>query len=82
MESTNNSITIPPKHRKEWKDLVTNVIDHRFQNYVLQMKTAEYSKKIAKGIMDADTAVDELFELCLKYSKAVQNDFKLIFKTW
>ncbi|MFW5760993.1 MAG: hypothetical protein ACOCXH_08455 [Cyclobacteriaceae bacterium] len=74
--------SIPPKDRQEWKMLVTSKIEHRFQNFVLQMKSAEYSSKIAQGNMSVDQAIDEIYSLCEKYNKAVQLDFKKIFNNW
>lgn len=74
--------TIPPKEREEWKKLVLAQIDHRFQNFVLQIKSDEFSKKISDENLTVEQAVDEIYVLCEKYALAVQNDFKQIFKTW
>ncbi len=75
-------ITIPPKYRKEWMELVTTQIDHKFKNFVLQMKSEQYRKSIAAGKMTHRQAIDELYDLCEKYAVAVQNDFRIIFKEW
>lgn len=77
-----NGTSIPPKGRKEWEQLVTAKIPHKFKNYVLQMKTAEYSRKIATGEINVNQAIDEIYSLCDKYALAVQSDFKKIFKEW
>ncbi len=74
--------TIPPKHRPEWRDIVTLKINHNFKNFVLQMKSSEYSRKIAAGTITTQKAVDEMHELCIKYSYAVAEDMKEIFKQW
>lgn len=73
---------IPPKNRKEWELLVTAKIDHQFKNYVLQVKSSEYSKKIEAGELKINQAIDELYALCEKYALAVQSDFKKIFNEW
>ncbi|MBL6449067.1 hypothetical protein JMN32_22335 [Fulvivirga sp. 29W222] len=74
--------TIPSKEREEWRKLVTGLLDHKFQNFVLQMKTAEYQSKISSGELPLEKAIDELHQLCEKYVVAVQSDFKKIFKDW
>ncbi len=74
--------TLPPKDREEWRRLVRNELSHYFQNYVLQMKVAYYGRKIKEGSIDIQTAVDEVYALCIKYIKAVQRDFRVIFKDW
>jgi len=55
---------------------------HKFQNYVLQLKTVEYNRRISAGELTVQEAIDEMYELCDKYAVAVQNDFKHIFKEW
>lgn len=74
--------TIPDKNREEWKQLVTAQIEHRFRNFVLQMKSAEYKQKIEQGNMSILEAIEDMHELCSKYALAVQSDFKEIFKEW
>ncbi|MGD1845103.1 MAG: hypothetical protein ACFB10_06885 [Salibacteraceae bacterium] len=82
MSDPQTQFSIPPKERKEWAELVNGNINHQFQNFVLQMKTAEFSRKISNGQISTEAAVDELYELCRKYAVAVQSDFKTIFKEW
>lgn len=74
--------TIPPRHRPEWRDIVTLRTNHTFKNFVLQMKSSEYSRKIAADSISVQKAADEMYELCLKYSYAVAEDMKAIFKQW
>ncbi|AFM03585.1 hypothetical protein Fleli_1147 [Bernardetia litoralis DSM 6794] len=74
--------TIPSKERVEWEMLVTSQIEHKFSNFVLQLKSSEYRRKIAAKTLSIEEAIDELYELCSKYAIAVQEDFKQIFKTW
>ncbi|MEO1655010.1 MAG: hypothetical protein AAFU64_15790 [Bacteroidota bacterium] len=81
-EASAKKYSSPDKGREEWKQIVTAQIEHRFQNFVLQMKIAEYKQKIELGLMTVSEAVDDMYELCSKYALAVQNDFKEIFKEW
>jgi hypothetical protein len=74
--------SIPPKSRMEWRLIVNGVIKHHFQNYVLQMKVNDFQNRIRLQEMTVDKAVDELYNLCIKYTIAVQIDIKTIFKTW
>jgi len=74
--------SIPPKDRPEWEKMITGEIEHSYINYVLQARTYQMRKDIASGRLTIQEAIDELYKLSSKYSLAVQNDFKLIFKTW
>jgi hypothetical protein len=75
-------VTIPPKDRQEWKQIVIGEIDHKYRNYVLQMKAHQANKDVASNKLSVDEAVSELYDICDKYAMAVQIDFKDIFKTW
>ncbi len=77
-----SSISIPPKSRSEWRDMITGKIEHNYGNYVLQMKIHQAKKEVAAGTTPVNKAIDDIYELCSKYALAVQNDFKTIFKTW
>ncbi len=76
------TVTLPPKSRIEWTQLINGEIDHKFKNYVLQIRIYQMRKDIAMGRLTLQTAVDQLYEICCKYSLAVQTDCKEIFKTW
>jgi len=76
------SVTIPPKTRVEWSKLISGEIDHKFKNYVLQIRIYQMRKDISMGRLTLETAVTQLYELCCKYSLAVQEDCKDIFKQW
>jgi len=82
MQEVPQKYTIPPRDREEWKMIVTGEIDHYFKNFVLQMKSTEYKRKIENGDLTLEEAMDDLYQLCEKYAIAVQNDFKIIFKEW
>ncbi len=75
-------VTIPPKGRQEWKQIVQGEIDHKYRNYVLQMKVHQANQDIVSNMLSVEEAIDELYEICDKYAMAVQTDFKEIFKTW
>lgn len=74
--------TIPAKSRPEWLKIVTGHIAYTFQNYVLQLRTHQMQKDITDGKINAQQAVDTLYDLCSKYALAVQPDMKAIFKQW
>jgi len=75
-------ITIPEKNRSEWKKMITGEIEHKYKNYVLQIKIHQIRKDINRGKKTIEDAIDELYELCSKYALAVQSDFRQIFKEW
>lgn len=70
---------IPSKDRKEWEDLIRGAINVPLSNFVLQMKVTQARQKVAKGEMPLSQAVDEIHQLCNKYSLAVRADIHLIF---
>jgi hypothetical protein len=76
------NITLPPKERPEWIEMVSGNLQHNYKNYVLQTRTYQLQKEVASGKKTQQQAIDELYELCAKYVLAVQPDFKIIFKTW
>lgn len=80
--SITTSQPIPPKSRPEWRKLITGEIQYEFKNYVLQLRIYQIRKDIEHGRTTLDKSIDQLYDLCRKYSLAVQADFKEIFKTW
>ncbi|MCQ2251814.1 MAG: hypothetical protein MJZ61_00035 [Bacteroidales bacterium] len=62
--------------------MISGEIDHKFKNYVLQIRIYQMRKDITMGKLTLSAAVDQLYELCAKYSLAVQADCKEIFKNW
>lgn len=76
------TVNLPQKSRVEWSMLISGEIDHKFKNYVLQIKIYQMRKDISMGRLTLSGAVDQLYELCTKYSLAVQADCKEIFKQW
>ncbi|MBR7067839.1 MAG: hypothetical protein IKI28_05925 [Bacteroidales bacterium] len=74
--------SIPPKDRTEWRMLVDGTLDHKFQNYVLQLRIYQMRKDIKAGALTPEKALDELYQLCFKYALAVQPDLIAIFKNW
>jgi hypothetical protein len=76
------NLTIPPKDRIEWKQIVTGALKHNYQNYVLQMKVHQACKDVASQKVTVNEAIDSLYGISLKYALAVQTDFTTIFKTW
>jgi len=76
------SSDIPSKDRVEWRLIVTGKLDYKFSNLVLQMKSTEYAQSIQGGEIDSKKAIDELHDLCSKYSLAVREDLIKIFRRW
>lgn len=74
--------TIPDKDRAEWRKMITGEIKHNYRNYVLQTKIHQMRKDINNGKITIEKAINDLYELCAKYTLAVQIDFRKIFKEW
>lgn len=77
-----NRVSIPPKDRVEWQKMITGEIEHKFRNYVLQMKVHHARREINENSITLEDAIESLYTLCQKYIYAVQNDFEDIFKEW
>ena len=77
-----SALTIPPKNRMEWKQIVMGTIKHDYRNYVLQMKIHQACNDVASSTISVDEAINQLYDICSKYALAVQYDFKIVFKTW
>jgi hypothetical protein len=80
--SNTNSQPTPPKSRPEWGKLITGEIPYIFKNYVLQLRIYQVRKEIEQGKTTVEKSIDLLYDLCQKYSLAVEADLKEIFKTW
>ncbi len=74
--------SIPPIDRNEWYGLIKGEITHQFRNYVLQLHVHQAQKDVASGAVTEQSAVSNIYNLCEKYSIAVQHDLRQIFKTW
>jgi len=74
--------TVPPKHRREWAELLTDDVERTFSNFVLQMKVHQACKEVKSGTVSLREAIESLHGICQKYSVAVHDDMKKIFKTW
>jgi len=67
-------IQIPSKDRKEWRDLLTGQINVPLKNFFFQMKITQAKKQVEKGKITVEDAVDEIYDLCVKFSKAKNMD--------
>lgn len=74
--------SIPSKDRTEWRQILNGEIQHQFSNYVLQLQFHQAQKDIKKKKINLEDAVNNLYDLCAKYTLAVQIDLKQIFKSW
>jgi len=70
-------IQIPSKDRKEWRDLLTGQINVPLKNFFFQMKITQAKKLVEKGKITVEDAVDEIYNLCVKFSKAKYMDVDL-----
>ncbi len=73
---------IPPKERKEWGEMIRGEINFYFKNFVLQMKVNRAEESLKAGERTEEELINDLHQLCEKYSIAVQSDMKKIFKEW
>ncbi len=78
----NTPKSIPPKDREEWGKMVRGDINFYFKNFVLQMKVHQAEESLKVGGHTEQELIDDLYQLCEKYSLAVQPDMKQIFKEW
>lgn len=71
---------IPHKSRKEWEVLVKGKITYKFSSFALQMTVARVQVAYRTKFLSLDEGVSQIHDLCEKYSNAVDNDLKNIFK--
>jgi len=77
-----SEINIPPKTRPEWCGMINGKIEYQFTNYVLQIHIHKARKDVLSKKITMNTAVDNLYQLCTKYSLAVVSDLKAVFGKW
>jgi hypothetical protein len=70
---------LPPKNRKEWKLLLDPKSTIQFNCFPLQMKISKLKREISEGKSTEEAAIDEIRELCVKYTRAVEKDLSNIF---
>jgi len=75
-------VRIPEKSREEWKMMVKAEVAHTYKNFVLQLQLHQIQKDVKTNKTTVLQAVDIIYNLCLKYALAVQEDLKVIFKNW
>ncbi len=66
-----SEINIPPKTRPEWCGMINGKINYQFTK-----------KDVVSQKITMNTAVDNLYQLCTKYSLAVISDLKAVFGKW
>ncbi len=72
---------LPEKTHPDWKSLVTGEKVYPLENFVLQLKVTQTAKDINTGKLSVDKAVDDIYDLCLKYRHAVMKDMEKIFNS-
>ena len=72
---------IPDIHKKEWRELVTGQLNVSLKNFFFQMKVTQTKKLVNTGKLSVDEAVQDIYNLCVKFSKAknMAEDLKAIF---
>ena len=70
---------LPPKTRPEWKELLRPDDTTQFSCFPLQMKATRLKRELGEDKLTMDEAVNQLHELCEKYSRAVKEDMTKIF---
>ncbi len=71
---------IPEKTRPEWVKIITGEIEHKYENYVFQTKIHQLRKDVKAEKVTIDDAVNDLYELCVKYAASVKSDLLQIFE--
>ena len=71
---------IPNKSRNEWKLLLTDHSNVKFQNFVLQMQVDQTKHAIKNGQITMDDGIDKIHALCEKYALLVKSDIDFLFK--
>ena len=74
--------SIPPKSRKEWREMVSGELEYSYANYFLQVTLHKLRKDIENNVKTQDQAINDLHYLCSKYNLAIKHDLKQIFKSW
>jgi len=69
--------SVPPKERKEWRDLLTGNLNIPLKNFFFQMKVTQAKNQIAMGKITLDEAIDDIHALCKKFFKAKNMDVDL-----
>ncbi len=68
------------KDNKIWSDIIKGNIDHKFDNYVIQIKVHQLQKKFNSKFISLDRAIDDLYSLYNKYSKMFEKDIEGLIK--
>ena len=71
--------TIPGKERKEWRNLLTDQLDVKLENYVLQMQVNQAKRAIKNSEMSLEEGINKIHDLCEKYALAVKSDMETLF---
>ncbi len=73
------ALTIPEKNNPKWRKILTGEIEHKYENYVFQTKIHQLRKDVKTEKVSIDDAVNDLYELCVKYATSIQTDLSQIF---
>lgn len=70
---------IPDRNRQEWHDLLSGRKNYELKNLVLQLRVEQAKRDIQSAKCTVKDAINEIYDLCVKYELAVINDMKIIF---
>ncbi len=71
---------IPEKTRPEWAKIITGEIEHKYDNYVFQTKIHQLRKGVKAEKVTISDAINDLYELCVKYAASIRTDLSQIFE--
>ena len=72
---------IPEITKSEWVDIIHEKINPELSSFSLKMKINSVRQHYKSGRMTLNEAVQDLYELCVKYEKIYTEDLKKIFNT-
>jgi hypothetical protein len=64
-----------------WRKLITKEIDYKFSNYIIQLHIFHLRNRYAMKQIDLQEAINELYQLCNKYTLLVKKDFQKLLNT-
>ena len=72
---------VPEKSRPEWAELISGKIDPELSSFSLKMKVNSVRQLVKAGQLSLNDAIDDLYDLCIKYEKIYTEDINKVFKT-
>lgn len=73
---------IPSIDRKEWYGLVTGAIEPRITSRLLKIKLNILRRKVSRGLLSPQKAIQELYSDCKKNWDLYKQDILIIFNKY